>query len=169
MRKIRHFSGNIWSTFVTVLWCSKTKITEGTILFLVRYDFEIYWQFWYSFFKTAVVSSNNFYPIEITWRKMVHSVCLIPVSMGMWCLLTSWHFTLPVYELHKAMNFNFVQVFMPACKWSGRPGVRTPKIAVGRPELHSRSSVGRPDLLPLNLSMTLRTFSTCFEVHQPSN
>ena len=55
-----------------------------------------------------------------------------------------------------------------ACKLSGRPGVLTLKIAVGRPELHSRSSVGRPDLLPLNLSLTLRPFSTSFEVHQPS-
>ena len=32
-----------------------------------------------------------------------------------------------------------------ACKLSGRPGVLTPKIAVGRPELHTRSSVRRPD------------------------
>ena len=61
-----------------------------------------------------------------------------------------------------------IQDHYPACKLSGRPGVMTPKIAVGRPELHSRSSVGRPDLLPLNLSLTLKTFSTCFEVHQPS-
>ena len=52
---------------------------------------------------------------------------------------------------------------------SGHPGVLTPKIAVGRPELNSRSSVGRPDLLPLNFSLTLRTFSTSFEVHQPRN
>ena len=55
-----------------------------------------------------------------------------------------------------------------ACKLNGRPGVLTPKIAIGRPELNSRASVGRPDLIPLNMSLTLRTFSTSFEVHQPS-
>ena len=49
-----------------------------------------------------------------------------------------------------------------ACKLSGRPGVLTPKIAVGRPELHSRSSVGRPDLLPLNLSLTFENFFHLF-------
>ena len=96
------------------LYCGavKPKLQKGPYCFLWDMILKIYWQFWYSFFKTAVVSSNNFYPIEITWRKMVHSVCLIPVSMIMWCLLTSWRFTLAVYELHKAMNFNFVQVFM---------------------------------------------------------
>ena len=80
----------IWSTFVTVLWCSKTKITDGTrILIIVRVLWDmiskIFWQFWHSFFKYAkkLESSYNFNPIEITWRKMVCSVCLKPVSMVM--------------------------------------------------------------------------------------
>ena len=63
-------------TFVTVLWCSKTKITDGTgILVLVRVLWDtiskIYWQFWRSFFKNELQSKYNLNPIEITWRKMV--------------------------------------------------------------------------------------------------
>ena len=53
------------------------------------------------------------------------------------------------YSLFFLVRQNFFErVYLqenPACKLSGRPGVLTPKIAVGRPELHSRSSVGRPD------------------------
>ena len=63
----------IWSTFVAVLWCSKTKITDRTgILVLVRVLWDtiskIYWKFWYSFFKNAPESRYNFNQIEITWR-----------------------------------------------------------------------------------------------------
>ena len=81
----------IWSTFVTVLWCSKSKITDGTgILVLVRVLWDmiskIFWQFWHSFFKNALENCYNFNPIEITWRKMVRSVCLKPVSMATWRL-----------------------------------------------------------------------------------
>ena len=70
----------IWSTSFIVLWCSKIEITDGTGIFgLVRvlWDiiFKIYWQFWQSFFKNALESSYNFNPIEITWRKMVRTVC----------------------------------------------------------------------------------------------
>ena len=93
----------IWSTFVTLFWCSKTfktKITDGTrILVPVRVLWDmiskIYWQFWHSFFKNALESSYNFNPI--TWRKMVRSVCFKPVSMAMWRLYTLWCFTVPVY------------------------------------------------------------------------
>ena len=92
----------IWSTFVTVLWCSKTKITDRTeILVLVRVlwgmIFKIYWQFWHSFFKNALESSCNFNPIEIMWRNMVRSVCLKPVLMAMWRLHTLRRFTVPAY------------------------------------------------------------------------
>ena len=63
-------------TFDTVLWCSKTKITDGTrILVLVRALWDtiskIYRQFWHNFFKNALQSKYNLNPIEITWRKMV--------------------------------------------------------------------------------------------------
>ena len=69
----------IWSTFVIVLWCCKTKITDETrILVLVRVLWDmiskIYWQFWHSFFKNALEGSYNFYPIEIRWSKMTLSV-----------------------------------------------------------------------------------------------
>ena len=90
----------IWSTFATVLWFSKTKITDGTgILVLVRVLWDmiskIYWQFWHSFFKNALESSYNFNPIEITWRKIKCSVCLTPVSMAVWGLHALWRFTVP--------------------------------------------------------------------------
>ena len=54
----------IWSPFVTVLWCSKTKITEETrILGLVRVLCDmiskIYWQILHSFFKNVLESSYN--------------------------------------------------------------------------------------------------------------
>ena len=79
----------IWSSFISILWCSKSKITDGTgILVLVRVLWDmiskIYWQFWHSFFKNALESRYNFNSIEITWRKMVPSVCLPPVSMALW-------------------------------------------------------------------------------------
>ena len=93
----------IWSTFVTVLWCSQTKITDRTrILILMRVFWDmiskIYWQFWHSFFKNVLESSYNFNRIAITWRKMVRSVCLKPVSMGTWRLHTLSCFTVPVYS-----------------------------------------------------------------------
>ena len=60
----------IWSTFVTVLWCSRTKITDGTgisVLVGVLQDVisKIYWQFWHGFFKYALESSFNFNGILI--------------------------------------------------------------------------------------------------------
>ena len=84
----------IWSTFVTVLRCSKTKITDGSRLLAsvrVLWDIisKIYWQLWHSFFKNALESSYNFNIIEITWRKMARSVWLKPVSLATWCLHTS--------------------------------------------------------------------------------
>ena len=49
----------IWSTFVTGLWCSKTEIKNGTgILVLVRVLWDriskIYWQFWHSLLKNTL-------------------------------------------------------------------------------------------------------------------
>ena len=71
--KIWHFSDTIWSTFVTVLWFSKTEIADETgILALVRvlWDviFKILWQFWHSFFKNTLESSYNFCPIEMMFN-----------------------------------------------------------------------------------------------------
>ena len=70
-----HFSGKFDLTFVTLLWCSKTKITERTGILVhgrvLWWDmiFKICWQFWYSFFKNTLESSNNINFIEITFRK----------------------------------------------------------------------------------------------------
>ena len=68
-------------------------------------DMALQWQIWsfftlswHSFCKNALESSYNFNPIGITWRKIVCSVCLIPVSMAMWCLHTLWRFTVPAYN-----------------------------------------------------------------------
>ena len=90
------FQQQIWSPFVIVLWFSKTKITDRTgILVLVRVLWDmiskIYWKFWHSFFQNTLESSYNFCPTEITWRKMVRSFCLTPVSLATWRLHTLWH------------------------------------------------------------------------------
>ena len=49
----------IWSAFVPVLWCSKTKLQTGLgywFLWEFLWDmiFKIYWQFWHSFFKNSL-------------------------------------------------------------------------------------------------------------------
>ena len=92
----------IWSTFITVLWCSKTKIIDETgILVLVRVLWDVisklYWQFWQSFFQNALESSYTFNPFEIMWRKIVRSVCLKPVSVANMTFATLWSFTVPAY------------------------------------------------------------------------
>ena len=75
MRKIKIISGK-FETYVTVLWCSKTEITDGTgILVLVRVLWDImiskiYWhKFQHSFFKNAHESRYYFNPTEIMWSK----------------------------------------------------------------------------------------------------
>ena len=113
----------IWSTFVTLLWCSKTKITNGTgILVLVRVLWDmiskIYWQFWHSFLKNVLESIYNFNPIEITWRKMVHSFCLKPVSMATWRLHTLWRFTVPAFMTGKGWEMIHFSLW-PIRKFSG--------------------------------------------------
>ena len=72
------------TTFVTVLWCSKTVITDVIgILVLVRYDFQnLTVNIGIVSSRMHLKTSHNFNPIEITWRKMVSSVCLTPVSNG---------------------------------------------------------------------------------------
>ena len=101
LRKIWHYSGKIRSTFVIVLWFSKTEITDGTgILVLVRVLWDviskIYWQFRHCFLQIRLEICYNFCPIEITWRKMV--TFSLPVSMATWRLHTLWRFTLPAYK-----------------------------------------------------------------------
>ena len=96
MGKIRHFSGKFDQDLS--LYCGSIKPKFQTGLgdwFLWVMISKIYWQFWHSFFKNTYESSYNFYPIEITWRKIEHSVCLKPVSMETWRLHTLWHFTVP--------------------------------------------------------------------------
>ena len=71
----------IWSTFVTLLWCSKVKITDGTRIFVlvrVLWDMisKIYRQFWQSFFKKCTWNQLQFNPIKIIWRKMVCVQCV---------------------------------------------------------------------------------------------
>ena len=88
MRKIWHFSGKIWLIFVTVLWFNKTEIADGpggSCESLVRFDFQNLLTILALFLKKRT-SSYNFCPIEITWRKLVRSVCLTPVSMATWLL-----------------------------------------------------------------------------------
>ena len=38
-------------------------------------------------------------------EKNVHSVCLTPVSMAMWCIHTLWHFTVPAYTTDSCQKF----------------------------------------------------------------
>ena len=69
------FSGKFDQHLLLNLWFSRTEITDGTwILVLVRVLWDtiskIYWQLWHSFFKSTLENSYNFYPIEITWRKI---------------------------------------------------------------------------------------------------
>ena len=105
----------IWSTFVTVLECSKTEITDGTgILVLVRVLWDmiskIHWQFLHSFFKNALESSCNFNPIEIMWRKLVCSMCLKSVPMATWRLHTLWRFTVPAYYHSISLYDHTIQI-----------------------------------------------------------
>ena len=108
----------IWSTFVTLLWFRKTEIQDrARILVLVRVLWvtisKIYWQFWHSFFKYTFKSSSNFYPTEITWRKMARSICLKPVSMER-RLHTLWRFTVPAYTqvANDIRNLHWVYPFL---------------------------------------------------------
>ena len=82
---------------VRVLWDGISKICS---------------QFWHSFFKNTLESSYNFCPIEIMWRKMLHSVW----HQCQWqreCLHTLWRFTVPVYIYISitVQNFNFIYLF----------------------------------------------------------
>ena len=70
--------------FLWVLWVMISKFTEN---------------FGIISSKMALQSSYNFDPIEITWRKIVCSVCLKPVSMATWHLHTLWLFTVPAYNV----------------------------------------------------------------------
>ena len=108
----------IWSRFVTVLWCSKTEITDRTgilVLERVLWDmiFKIYWQFWRSFFKKCTRKQLQFNPIEITWRKMVRSVCVTAVSMATWRLHTLWHFTKSLYQRIRVFWCCYFYMFTP--------------------------------------------------------
>ena len=90
----------IWSTFVAELWFHKTKIQDrARILDLVRVLWvtisKVYWQFWHSFLNYTFKSRSIFHPIWMTWRKLVHSVCLKSVSRKPWHLHTLWRFTVP--------------------------------------------------------------------------
>ena len=63
----------IWSTFVTVVWCSKTKTRDGTgILVLVRILLDtvskIDWQFWHIFFKNALDSVKGVKKVRLQPR-----------------------------------------------------------------------------------------------------
>ena len=93
MRKIWHFSGKIDQHLSLFCGSVKTKlpweITGGTrisVLERVSWDVssKIYWQFWHCSFKNTLESSYNFCPIEITWRKLLRSVCLTPLSRATW-------------------------------------------------------------------------------------
>ena len=104
MVKIWHFSGKFDQHLS--LYCGfvkpKTEIQDRAgISVIVRVlwvtIYKIYWQFWHSVFKYTFKSSSNFYPIDVTWRKMARSICLKPVSLETWRLQTLWRFTIPAY------------------------------------------------------------------------
>ena len=103
MKKIWHFNGKFDQDLS--LYCGSVK-SKFQIGLGGRFLWEscelwspIYWQFWQFLQKYIWKHLYNFYPIELTWRKIVvHSVCLKPVSMEMRCLHTLWRFTLPVYK-----------------------------------------------------------------------
>ena len=90
----------IWPTYVTVLCFRKNHDSRyrAGILILVRVLWVTISKFtdnFGSFFKYTFQNSSNFYPTEIMWRKMAHSVCLKPASMEAWCLHTLWCYTVP--------------------------------------------------------------------------
>ena len=63
IRKIGHCSGKIWSTFVTVLWFSKTKLQTTRDICscesLVKRDFhKVSCQFWHCSLKAVTILSN---------------------------------------------------------------------------------------------------------------
>ena len=94
-----------WSTFVNVLWSSKTKITDGIgILVLVRVLSDtvskIYRQLWHNFFKNTLENLLQFLSHWNDMEKNGTSVCLTPVSMATWCLHILWCFTVPVFWTH---------------------------------------------------------------------
>ena len=72
---------HIWSTFVTLLWFHITWILVLNES-LVSYYFQNLLTILAQFFKYTFESSYNCFPMEITWRKMVHSACLIPFSIN---------------------------------------------------------------------------------------
>ena len=87
---------------VTVLWYSKTKITDrARILVFVRVLWDmiskIYRQFWQSFFKKYFKEVTNWIPLNKV-EKIIRSICLKPVSMATWRLDKWWRFTVPVYR-----------------------------------------------------------------------
>ena len=59
----------IWSTFVTVLWFIKTKITDGNrILVFVGYNFQIYWKCWQHSSKIHLKVVAIFVPLKYVER-----------------------------------------------------------------------------------------------------
>ena len=114
MVKIWRFSSKFDQSLSLYLWFSNTEIQDRTrVMVLVRVSWvtisRIYWQFWHSFFKYTFESSFNIYPIEITWRKMVRTICLKPVSMATWHLHTLLHFIVPLpYYTIQNMSFTFI-------------------------------------------------------------
>ena len=103
MVKIWHFSGKFDQHLS--LYCGSVKPKFKTGLgyrflwgeSLVRFNFQNLLTILAQFLQYTFNSNSNFYPIEITWRKMTHSVCLKPVSMEMWRMHTLWRFTVPAY------------------------------------------------------------------------
>ena len=115
--KLTAFQRQIWQTFVTRLWCCKTKITDGTGIWFMWESCEIWFlevtaNFGIVPSKNALQSNYNYNPIEITWRKTVCSVCLKPVSMATWRWHTLWRFTLPANSLNWAeKEFEFFLLY----------------------------------------------------------
>ena len=99
---MRHFSGKFDQHLSLCCGSVKLKFNTGPGYWFLWESCELRFtkftdNFWHSFFKYTFKSSSHFYPIEITGRKMVRSVCLKPVSMETWRLHTLWRFTVPAY------------------------------------------------------------------------
>ena len=118
MTKMWCFSGKIWSTFVTVLWFSKTQNN--------RQDRDIgSCEMWFPKFTDnfGIVSSKiHSKPVQFLshWNNVEKNgtfSCLTPVSIAMWCLHTLWRFTVPAYCYHKESEEIYLVNCRSLLKW----------------------------------------------------
>ena len=103
--QIWHFSGKFNQHLSLYCGSAKPKFETGPgywFLWVLWVTIsKMYWQFWQSFFKYTWQNSSNFYPIEITWRKVERSVCLKPAYImtfhctSVWTTVGHWRHRSP--------------------------------------------------------------------------